>query len=158
MKENDGLEIGKDLILPDVRHVGMVAPNTPGLLEALRTTLGIREFKEFKPSYQNRRYKGKPGDFELQIWFGNTGSSQFEVIETLHGRTPFQDFFEANGKGMHHVCYAVKDLDRWIEAYAKLGLEVIYSGERPAMQGNPGVKFAYVDNGYFCIELAEFVE
>ena len=80
-------------------------------------------------------YKGNPSDAKAKLAFFNMGNLQIELIQPLGGKSTWQDFLDTHGEGIHHVAFAVKDID----AVAK----------RFELQGNPTVQLGGWDGGAY---------
>jgi methylmalonyl-CoA/ethylmalonyl-CoA epimerase len=137
------------LILPEPTHIGYVTRDIEKTMENLCKYFGVEPFKEMVPEYFNRRYRGKAGDFKMRLAFTRVGNIVYELIQVLEGRTIYEDFLNEHGEGVHHLGYEISDLAKWTEAYKRLGIDPIMSGERT------GLKWAYFDTPAITIELLE---
>lgn len=55
----------------------------------------------------------------------DVGDGHIELLVPLGPDTPVGKFIEDRGEGMHHVAYAVENIERAMEAAAAAGLELI---------------------------------
>jgi hypothetical protein len=69
------------------------------------------------------------------------GPLTLELIELIDGKTVHEDFLKEKGEGIHHLGFAVKDLNKCEEEAEKLGLKVIQGIKR-----EDGSGFAYLDS------------
>lgn len=145
----DGKGDVEKLILPEPTHIGYVTRDIERTMGSLQKYFGLGSFKKLAPDYFNRRYRGKPGDFKTQLAFARAGNIVYELIEVLQGETIYEDFLREHGEGIHHLGYEISDLAKWTEAYRKVGVEPIMSGERT------GLKWAYFNTPAITVELLE---
>lgn len=86
------------------------------------------------------RYRGRPADYAAHLSIGYLGDTQIELIEPLRGESPYTEFLESRGTGLHHLAFDVPDFDATIDALGETGLEPIAVGSV-----GPGNRFAYFD-------------
>ncbi len=55
----------------------------------------------------------------------DVGDGHVELMRPLGPETPVGKFLARNGPGLHHVAYAVEDIDATLERLAAAGLELI---------------------------------
>ena len=99
------------------------------------------------------RLRGEPQDFSAHISLAYAGDLQLELIEPVSGASVHTEFLASHGAGLHHVCFAVDDLDTACARAESAGVPVIQSGSM--MDGE--IEFAYLDGssaGAPYIELA----
>jgi methylmalonyl-CoA/ethylmalonyl-CoA epimerase len=70
------------------------------------------------------------------------GEGHVELLRPLGPDTPVGKFLDRKGKGLHHVAYAVEDIDATLERVAALGFELIDSEPRPGI-GDTRVAFIH---------------
>lgn len=102
----------------------------------------------------DRNYRGKPGIFEMYLGWWRFGDITYEWIQSLKGSSVYDEFLQAHGEGLHHLAFAVRDMDEATKLMASRGAPVSQSGG----WDNPGSKgrFAYLDaepHGGVTIEL-----
>lgn len=98
-------------------------------------------------------HRGAPADFTAHVALGYAGDLQLELIQPVHGESIYTEFLAVSPPGLHHVCFAVEDLDAACAAAVASGHPVIAAGSM--MDG--AMDFAYVDGsaaGAPYIELA----
>jgi catechol 2,3-dioxygenase-like lactoylglutathione lyase family enzyme len=97
--------------------------------------------------------RGEPVSFTVHVSLGYAGDLQLELIQPLEGPTIHREFLDANGPGLHHVCFEVEDMDAAVTRAEAAGVPVLMRG---SMMGGE-IEFAYVDGsagGAPYIELA----
>jgi methylmalonyl-CoA/ethylmalonyl-CoA epimerase len=70
------------------------------------------------------------------------GDGHVELLRPLGPDTPVGKFLDRKGKGLHHVAYAVDDIDGTLERLAAAGFELIDSEPRPGI-GDTRVAFIH---------------
>jgi methylmalonyl-CoA/ethylmalonyl-CoA epimerase len=63
------------------------------------------------------------------------GDSLVELLEPAGDDTPIGKFIAKRGPGIHHICFAVDDLDGTLEKCRKAGLRLIDEVPRPGAEG-----------------------
>ena len=83
------------------------------------------------------------------------GESDVELLQPLTAESPVAKFLEKRGPGIHHVCFAVEDLDAALAELSGKGLRLIHTAPVPGA-GGKRVAFLHPDAGDgVLIELAE---
>lgn len=85
----------------------------------------------------------------------DVGDGHVELLRPLGPDTPVGKFIARRGMGMHHVAYAVQDIDATLERLAASGLELIDSEARPGIGGS---RVAFVEPRSTGRVLTEIVE
>lgn len=83
------------------------------------------------------------------------GESLVELLEAERPESPIGRFMEKRGPGIHHVCFAVDDLDGTIERCRQAGLRLI--DQEPRI-GAEGKRIAFLHpsaTGGVLVELSE---
>ncbi|HEX8959290.1 MAG TPA: methylmalonyl-CoA epimerase [Solirubrobacterales bacterium] len=66
----------------------------------------------------------------------DVGEGHVELLRPLGPETPVGKFLARRGPGLHHVAYAVDDIDATLERLAAAGLELIDSEARIGIRGS----------------------
>jgi methylmalonyl-CoA/ethylmalonyl-CoA epimerase len=88
----------------------------------------------------------------------DVGDGHIELLRPLSEDTPVGKFLARKGSGMHHVAYAVADIDRAIAELTERGVELI---DREARVGIRGSRVAFLhprSTGGVLTEIVEPVE
>ncbi len=86
------------------------------------------------------------------------GASYIQVLQPLGPGTPVGRFVEKRGEGLHHIAFAVPDIEAAIEHLESTGARLI---DREPRVGGGGHRIAFVHPSAFggtLIELVELVE
>jgi methylmalonyl-CoA/ethylmalonyl-CoA epimerase len=92
------------------------------------------------------RLRGTPAATSARYGFISTGASQIELIQPLATPSPYTEFLEANGDGVHHIAYVVDDIDPYLEHLREAG-ETVDLGFTTSFTF-PGLgsgRFVYID-------------
>jgi methylmalonyl-CoA/ethylmalonyl-CoA epimerase len=85
----------------------------------------------------------------------DVGDGHVELLRPLGPDTPVGKFIAKRGVGMHHVAYAVEDIDATLQKLAAAGLELIDSEPRVGIGGS---RVAFVEPRSTGRVLTEIVE
>jgi methylmalonyl-CoA epimerase len=95
------------------------------------------------------------GSQKVLAAFLPVGESRIELLEPLGEDSPVARFLARRGAGLHHVCFAVDDLDGALEDLSARGFRLIH---RTGIPGAGGKRVAFLHpeaGGGVLIELAE---
>jgi methylmalonyl-CoA/ethylmalonyl-CoA epimerase len=84
------------------------------------------------------------------------GESLVELLEAERPDTPIGKYVERRGPGIHHICFAVDDLDATLDRCRAAGLRLI---DETARIGAEGKRIAFLHpsaTGGILIELSEY--
>lgn len=83
------------------------------------------------------------------------GGSHVQLIAPTSPDTPVGRFLDKYGEGLHHVAYAVTDIDQALAELAKEGARLVDTEPRA---GGRGARIAFVHPAAFAGTLVELVE
>jgi methylmalonyl-CoA/ethylmalonyl-CoA epimerase len=66
----------------------------------------------------------------------DVGDGHVELLEPLGPETVVGRFVERRGEGLHHVAYAVEDIDVTLARLREAGVELIDAEARPGIRGS----------------------
>ena len=66
----------------------------------------------------------------------DVGDGHVELLRPLGPDTPVGKFVERGGEGLHHVAYAVDDIDATLERLTEQGVQLIDSEARVGIRGS----------------------
>jgi len=116
--------------------------------------LGAGPFFVFEvPVLPGQLYYGQPTEVSMRVGFGFSGGVLIELLEqTNDGASPFRDFLEARGVGLHHVMPRC-DFDAGFARLSAAGHAVAYAGRMPS-----GERFCLFDTRAANGAYVEFME
>jgi methylmalonyl-CoA/ethylmalonyl-CoA epimerase len=107
--------------------------------------LGLPEMSFTHPKLWDLRYHGKPGDFDANLGWQKHGDVQYEWIQPTKGPTTYMDHMNRYGEGIHHIAFAVPDIDREEAEWSNAGFPTSQSGAW-GDRDQPGYgRYAYQD-------------
>ncbi len=125
-----------------VRQLGYVVQDLDTALDRWINDLGVGPFfKIDNVPLSEFSYRGVQSRPELNIALAYAGDLQIELIHQLNDAdTPYRDFLETCGPGLHHVCAFSTDYDSLLAKFAD-------SGRVPECEGaiSNVSRFAYFD-------------
>jgi len=66
----------------------------------------------------------------------DVGDGHVELLAPLGPETPVGKYLERKGPGLHHVAYAVEDIDAELQRLAAAGIELIDTDARTGIRGS----------------------
>jgi hypothetical protein len=98
-----------------------------------------------KPDISDKMYHGSTADYDLKQGWQKQGKVPYEWCFSLRAPNVYLDHLKHHGEGIHHLGFAVTDMDEVIRDYESKGFHFSMSGSW-GEKGKPGSgRFAYVD-------------
>ncbi|MGH2596234.1 MAG: VOC family protein [Actinomycetota bacterium] len=123
-----------------LHHVAFAHGDDPASEEALCRLIGIEPHEETGPGFVERMY--------------GVGDAYIQTLEAT-GDGVVQRFLDKRGPGLHHVAFAVDDLEAALEDLRGQGVRLVDEHPRP---GGMGTRVAFVHPSGFGGLLVELVE
>jgi len=130
--------------LLNLDHVAIAVHDLDAAVEAHRRRYGV------EPLY--REVVESQGVEEAMI---PVGGSFIQLLQPLADDTPVGRFLARHGEGLHHVAYAVADIEAALEHLRSVGAELV--DEMPRIGGR-GARIAFVHPADMAGTLVELVE
>lgn len=92
--------------------------------------------------------------YQMRYRMCRLGNVDFELMEPTGDKGVIADFIKARGQGLHHVAFAVEDLEARLASLKEMGVGLI--NEEP--QELHGGKFAFVHPSSFAGVMFELIE
>ena len=84
----------------------------------------------FSTLFNKPHYKMEAVESEGVITsFFKCGPNKIELLQATNKDSPIAKFIEKKGEGIHHIAFAVSDIDKEIERLSKAGFKMIH--EKP---------------------------
>ena len=110
-------------------HVGMVVRDIDKAIEHL-SSFGIGPFeKHTSTPLIERQFRGKPANWQTKRSTAKMGQLEIELLQPVEGESAAKEFLESKGEGIHHIGFAVDDLDREMAKLVRQGAKVVMSGK-----------------------------
>lgn len=108
------------IMLREIVHVCVVVRDVEKTAEAFAEKFGIGPWRirvMHTPS-SRASVRGKPVDYTLKFGHARVGPVILELVETLEGKTIYQEYLEEHGEGIHHIGVPTpvpfdKELEKW---------------------------------------------
>lgn len=130
--------------LLNLDHVAIAVHDLDAALEGYRTRYGVEPL--------HREVVEQQGVEEAML---PVGGSFVQLLQPLSPDTPVGRFLETHGEGLHHVAYAVVDIEAALTHLAEQGARLI--DEEPRIGGR-GARIAFVHPRDLAGTLIELVE
>jgi methylmalonyl-CoA/ethylmalonyl-CoA epimerase len=108
-----------------IDHVGVAVLDLDAAAALYEGTLGM-------PMAHRERVESQGVEAALL----DVGDAHVELLQPLGADTAVGKFIERRGEGLHHVAYAVDDIDAALERLKGAGLELIDDQARPGIRGS----------------------
>jgi methylmalonyl-CoA epimerase len=94
-------------------------------------------------------------DEDAEVAFLEVGGSSIALIAPTSAESPYREFLDEGGPGLHHVAYRVDDCAQVLAGLAEAGHELLDEEPRPGPQGSK-VAFVHPDAAFgVLIQLVE---
>ncbi|HET9794086.1 MAG TPA: methylmalonyl-CoA epimerase [Thermoanaerobaculia bacterium] len=110
-------------------HIGIAVRSLEEALPVWRA-LGLKE----------ERREEVPGQ-KVRTAFLAAGEPSIELLEPTSEDSPIAGFLARRGPGIHHICFAVEDLESMLDELARAGYRLIH---RTPVPGAGGKKVAFL--------------
>jgi methylmalonyl-CoA/ethylmalonyl-CoA epimerase len=111
-------------VLNRIHHVGIAVADLDASIRMYETVFGAE--------IVHRAINEKEG---LEAAFVRTGDGEVELMSALREDSPVGKFLAKRGPGLHHVAFAVTDIDKALAEAKAAGVELIDSEPRVGMHG-----------------------
>ncbi len=93
------------IILKEIVHVCIVVKNVEKTAQIFSEKFGIGPWEIREKHYPKSKavIHGKPTEYTLKFGYTKMGTITLELVETLSGKTIYQEFLEKHGEGIHHI-------------------------------------------------------
>ena len=108
-----------------IDHIGVAVKDIDAALELYETS--------FEMTVAHRETVESQG---VEAVLLDVGDGHVELMRPLAPDTPIGKFLERKGPKLHHVAYAVDDIDATLEKLSAAGLELIDSKARTGIRGS----------------------
>ncbi len=107
-------------MLGKIEHIGIAVKDLEAANELYGSLLGVVPYKQ-----ENVPSEG------VTTSFFQTGDSKVELLMATDPNSPIAKFIEKRGEGLHHLAFAVEDIDQEVQRLVKAGFQVL--NEQPKL-------------------------
>ena len=111
-----------------IEHIGIAVKNLDEAIPFYENILGLKCYKTEEVS-----------DQKVKTAFFMAGQTKIELLEPTSPESPVAKFIEKRGTGIHHLAYAVDNVDKALGELAEKGVQLIdKKGRKGAEELNIG--------------------
>ena len=129
--------LGTKLKLPPISQIGIVTRDAHKTVECYQALFGLGPWTVYDSTPDMYWFKGKPSHMRLRQGKAMLGGIELELVQPLEGESPFHEFLQEHGEGLHPLAFNTEDYDATIRRFEKAGFESLLRAEAyvPAYQG-----------------------
>lgn len=132
------------IMLREIVHVCIVVEDVEKMARVFAEKFGIGPFRirvMHTPS-SRASVHGEPVDYTLKFGHARVGPITLELVETVEGKTVYQEFLEKHGEGLHHIGVPTPiPFDSELEKWQKRGIKPLQVNRME----DPEEGWAYMD-------------
>jgi catechol 2,3-dioxygenase-like lactoylglutathione lyase family enzyme len=122
-------------------QIGIVVKSIDETVEYYREKFGMGDSLEVRyVDYPTASYYGEVSGYRGKRAFFQLGPIQIELIEIIDGKTIHESFLREKGEGIHHIGFAVENLQKAMDMAKSQGFQVTQHFKR-----EDGSGFAYLN-------------
>lgn len=115
----------------------------------------VEYYKSLGIAVEGREVKFPEEQPAARAKFIQVGSVPLEFIEPVRGTSMFHEFMDSKGEGLHHVAFAVANLDEEIKKLKAKGVPVLVHAPAPAAFGAMSAHMDTRKVGDFALQLIQ---
>jgi methylmalonyl-CoA/ethylmalonyl-CoA epimerase len=118
-------------------------------------SLGMGPFIQPRPPAGDEGlfFHGKPLVSNFKALITKIGNIEFNLLQPDDKPSPWKDFLDTKGEGIHHLGFQVDDVEKEVNRLTSQGAEVILIGR---IRGKMGAAYLDLKIGNILIELTSF--
>ncbi|MBL4716540.1 MAG: methylmalonyl-CoA epimerase [Bacteroidia bacterium] len=130
-----------------IEHIGIAVKSLENANEIFKKVLG------------EEHYKTEAVELEgVSTSFFQVGDSKIELLEATNEESAIKKFIDKRGEGLHHIAFAVEDINAEIERLKNEGFEVLNDTPKPGAD-NKLVCFLHPKScNYVLVELCQEIK
>jgi methylmalonyl-CoA/ethylmalonyl-CoA epimerase len=113
-----------------IEHIGIAVKSLDEAIPFYENILGLKCYNIEEVS-----------DQKVKTAFFKVGATKIELLESTDPEGPVGKFIEKKGEGIHHLAFAVKDLNNKLEGLENKGVRLI---DRESRKGAEGLDIAFL--------------
>ena len=109
-------------------HIGVAVKDAAKTIEYLSSTYAVTSSQivgDYEPS-NDELLAGK--DFKVKVATVEMGSIKLELLQPLNEESILAEFIRERGEGLHHIAYAVSNLDEVLAKLEGQGVKMLVGG------------------------------
>ena len=129
--------------LPPLYHVGIVVADLEGAGRDLERRYGHAQERVFDLQVEDALVHGRRRSFSARYGFIPLGNTDIELIQPLEGESPYTEFLDEHGEGVHHLAFVVDSIDAHLEHLERESPDLSIMLDATIMDG--ASRFVYVE-------------
>ena len=146
----------KHLHMPKLDQIGIYVKDMDRSVEKFEKVFGIGPWLVIAGKSKYCFYQGQEMSFKGRVGIGYTGNIQLELIQIEEGANVYLDTLGGLDEGLHHLGFAVDNLEERLQACREAGIEVLQRGKLSLM--GLTIDFAYLDTVNTVGVILEFIQ
>ena len=110
--------------LSHIEHIGIAVNNLDEAIDYYENTLGLVCYAIEEVA-----------DQQVKTAFFKIGQTKIELLESTDSDSSIQKFINKRGPGIHHIAFAVDDVEKSLKEVQENGVKVIDRKPRPGAEG-----------------------
>lgn len=107
-----------------IEHIGIAVENLEESIAYYENVLGLKCYSIEEVA-----------DQKVKTAFFQVGQTKIELLESTQPDGPIGKFIEKKGQGVHHIAFAVENIEEKLESVAEKGVRLIDEKPRPGAEG-----------------------
>ncbi len=103
-----------------IEHIGIAVNNIKEATKTYELLLNKKAYKEEEVASEG-----------VKTVFFETGESKIELLGATSSSSPIAKYLEKKGEGIHHIAFAVDDIDKEIKRLENEGFQLINKEAKP---------------------------
>lgn len=146
----------KNLQMPAFSQVGLYVKDLKKATEQYEKLFGIGPWLFVEGKTISCIDRGCEVNVEGRIAMGSSGKIHLELIQIMEGANLYLDTLGGLEEGIHHLGFAVNNLEERLEACREAGIEVLQRGTLKQM--GVRIDYAYLDTLPYVGVILEFIQ
>jgi catechol 2,3-dioxygenase-like lactoylglutathione lyase family enzyme len=92
-------------------------------------------------------FYGKPLKSHYIIYKAKLGDKILELLQPVSGESPWQEFLDAKGEGIHHIAFEVDNLQKAEDTLIKQGATIVMAARLEGIKGAEGGDYLDLGTG-----------
>ncbi|MCU0356766.1 MAG: methylmalonyl-CoA epimerase [Cyclobacteriaceae bacterium] len=110
--------------LTHIEHIGIAVADLEQAIAFYEQSLGLKCYRIEEVT-----------DQKVKTAFFQVGQTKIELLESMAPDGPIAKFIEKRGEGLHHLAFAVKNIEQQLEEVSSKGVQLIDSKPRKGAEG-----------------------
>jgi methylmalonyl-CoA/ethylmalonyl-CoA epimerase len=113
-----------------IEHIGIAVRNLENAIAFYEKNFGLK-------CYNIEEIPGQ----KIRTAFIMAGPTKIELLESTDAESPVGKFIEKRGEGIHHIAFAVDDIESWLKDAGENGIKLV---DKVPRKGAEGLSIAFL--------------